>query len=166
MNDIERLVAGLPRPSPSEELDSRIAALIGSEKGLDTVANGPRAARTTLHWPPTDGPRAVKRRLIVTVASTACAGLLGFVIGRHSVAPVIAGQTATIPSGTIGAVAAPDGTPELSVPSVSPRREQHIVNVQVPESEALVRFVMPAKRSAGLFGSGALEERTESTRLE
>jgi hypothetical protein len=166
MNDIERLITRLPRPSPSEELDARIAGLIDSENGLETGADGPLAARPIpLHSPPADGVRTANRRLIVTAASTACAGLLGFVIGRHSVAPVVAGQAA-IPGATVGAVAAPDGTPDVSNPAVSLRTERNIVNVQVPESEALVRFVMPAKQSVGLFGSGPLEERTESTQLE
>jgi hypothetical protein len=141
MNDIERLIAGLPRPSPSAELDARIARLT-SEPRVDRQAAG--------HG------NGAPRRLMATVASAACAGLLGFALGRHSVEPVVAGQSATVG----------DVTPTDSIASAIPGRDQSVVTVQVPETEALARFVMPSKRSAGLFGSGPFVDQSESTHLE
>jgi hypothetical protein len=105
------------------------------------------------------------RRLTITVGSTAVAGLLGFVIGRHSAALVIAGETSPVPIIAAAPTIAVEA-PTVSAPAGLPVRDRAVVKVQIPESEALVRFVMPAKRSVGLFGGGPLEQRSTSSQLE
>jgi hypothetical protein len=40
------------------------------------------------------------------------------------------------------------------------------VTVQLPQDEGLARFVMPPRQLEGLFGSGPLEERTDSPILQ
>src|SRR5262245_11831725 len=70
MNEIEKLICGLPRPEPSTEFDSRIAQVFN------------RAARPN--------PRKNRWSYIgLLTACTACAALVGFVVGRKSVAPSI-----------------------------------------------------------------------------
>ena len=140
MNDIERLIAGLPRPSPSAELDARIAELTSK----------PQIGRHMFR----DGSSPL-RRLMVIVASTTGAGLLGFLLGRHSVAPVVASLPATA-----------DVTPANSIAPAPAERDRSVVTVQLPETEALVRYVMPSKLSAGLFGSGPFVDQPEATHLE
>lgn len=157
MNDIERLIAGLPRPLPSADLDARIAGLAGPTRRAGRAAH--------------DGTRFAMRRLIVSVASTAVAGLLGFLIGRHSAAPAVAGQpavqsTATASTMTDQTATVSADSPAVPAPSPFPAQDRTIVRVQVPESEALARFVMPSKRTVGLFGEGPLEDRSETSHLE
>jgi hypothetical protein len=141
MNDIERLIAGLPRPSPSAKLDARIAGLTSTPQ-IDRQAASRRTGAT---W-----------RLSAAAASVACAGVLGFLLGRHSVAPVVARHSPTVPK----------EMPADSIPSALPGPDPTVINVQASESEALARFVMPSKRFAGLFGSGPFVEQSESSQLE
>jgi|SRR5579863_5820970 len=141
MNDIERLVAGLPRPSPSAELETRITRLVGTAR-IDRS-------------PASDGKLAL-RRLAVTAASVACAGLLGFLLGRHSAGPVVASERQAVP--TPG--------PGNSNPPTLPEQAPAVIAVQVPETDALVRFVMPSRRTAGLFGGGPFVDQSDSSELE
>jgi hypothetical protein len=157
MNDIERLIAGLPRPSPSADLDARIATLTSAARGDDHTAPNRN--------------RAAVRRLLVAIASTAGAGLLGFAIGRYSATPAVGGQlamqsAATLPTMTDQTGKVPTGASDVQVSSPVPARDRTIVKIEVPESEALVRFIMPSKRFTGLFGDAALEERSEDSQFE
>src|SRR5262245_53594744 len=118
MNEIEKLLAGLPRLSPSLELDARIAQFTcPTERGAPARAN--------------------RRWLGALAACTACAGCIGFILGRESV----------MPSGT-GAAGIHAGTaaPVQRVPAVWSPTERAMVNVNVPPTEALARFVMPPPR--------------------
>ena len=65
MNDIERLIAGLSRPSPSEELDARIAE----------IANQPQLPKRK---------RSLNRRILALAATAPCTGYVGFMLGRQS----------------------------------------------------------------------------------
>ncbi len=134
MNDIERLISGLPRPSPSPELDARISEL--------TI----RPAREV-------AIRARLRQFGVLAACTAGAGLIGFVLGRESAGPVPELYSAAVAPGS-------------PLPPPGPAPERAIVNVQVPQNEAVARFVVPPKQLEGLFGRGPLEDRSGPSQLE
>jgi hypothetical protein len=62
MDELESLIAGMPRPEPSAELGRRIEALVN------------RAPRRNLY----------RRRARWLVAACACAGAIGFVLGRQT----------------------------------------------------------------------------------
>ena len=147
MNEIERLIARLPRPSPSEDLDQRIA-------GLE-------------EWPPLEIPASLTdpavrvrargpigllvRRIAAFAGTAACAGIAGFALGRQSVvpAPEVEGRaTSPMVAAAVPATPAPG-------PAALP------VVVVWEESEALARFVMPT-RFGSMFGNGPLVEKSES----
>jgi hypothetical protein len=65
MNELERLIAALPRPEPSEELDHRIDALLAHQPVRAPI----RRWSGTMSW----------------IATAACVGGLGFFLGRQSV---------------------------------------------------------------------------------
>jgi hypothetical protein len=44
--------------------------------------------------------------------------------------------------------------------------ERAIVNIQLPQNDALARFVMPPKRIEGLFGPEPLEDQPGPSQLE
>jgi hypothetical protein len=71
MNELEKLIAALPRPEPGERLDQRIDGLLAGQPAL--------RRRIPLAWP----------------AMAACIGVFGFFLGRQSVA-VLTPQPATI----------------------------------------------------------------------
>src|SRR5205085_5396248 len=81
MNDIEELLAHLPFPEPSRELDARIAQLTSRPM-----------RRTSL--------RAGVRRFGLLVACSACAGLIGFVLGRQTAPPVAGNDLAAVAPAT------------------------------------------------------------------
>jgi hypothetical protein len=64
MNELERLISRLPRPSPSEELDARLSSIVSRPTHRE-VDRDPR------------------RKPVFAVA-LACAAIIGFVLGRHS----------------------------------------------------------------------------------
>jgi hypothetical protein len=134
MNDIERLIARLPRPLPSPDLDARIAELTSQP-----VRSGATRARL--------------RRFSVIAACTACGGLLGFVLGRQSVVPTNETLAVTV-------------RPAAQMPPGASAPERVIVNVQIPQNDALARFVMPPKRIEGLFGPEPLEHQPGPSQLE
>ncbi len=76
MNDIEALISGLPRPSPSEDLDVRLAKIFYHP--TQTVVLG-----------------APRRWVSVLATCAVCAGLTGFMLGRLSMTPAI-GTTVTV----------------------------------------------------------------------
>lgn len=134
MNEIENLIAGLPCPSPSPNLDARIAQLTTRPARAGAI-------------------RARLRRLGVLAACTACAGMVGFALGRQS-ASAVAGNQPVAP------------LPANPMPPVATPTDRAIVKLELPQSEALARFVMPPRRTEGLFGRGPLEERSGSSPLE
>jgi hypothetical protein len=133
MNDkeIEGLIARLPRPSPSRELDARIAG----------ITKQPSPERSSFQT----------RRVLVLVGSTACAGLLGFVLGRQSGSAIAKQQTAA------------PATAVASSPSAETTEHVQIVRA---EGDALVKFVMPPKKFVGLFGSGRLGTHNSDSQLQ
>jgi hypothetical protein len=135
MNDnvIENLIARLPRPTPSRELDSRIAEITN------------RATPERKSFP--------ARQVLLLVGTAACAGFLGFALGRQSGSPVVKNETAAVPAAALASLSPPSETAE----------RVHIVRA---EGDALVKFVMPPKKFVGLFGSGRLETRDSGSRLQ
>lgn len=144
MDDIEKLISNLPRPSPSEALDARIGQLLDTQLFDAQLAARPRRreeTRSRIQWS------------AALVACTACAGFIGFLLGRQS-APAIATSEPVV---------------ELSATSETPGEritEAAKVTVQLPQDEGLARFVLPPRQLEGLFGSGPLEERTDSPILQ
>jgi hypothetical protein len=135
MNDnvIENLIARLPRPTPSQELDSRIAE----------ITNQASPERKSLQV----------RRVLLLVSTAACAGLLGFVLGRQSGSAVDKNEVVAVPA--------------VAIASLSPQAETaERVHILRAEGDALVTFVMPPKKFVGLFGSGRLETRNSSSQLQ
>jgi hypothetical protein len=132
-NEIENLIARLPRPTPSRELDSRIAG----------ITNQALLERKTVQ----------ARRVLLPIGTAACAGLLGFALGRQTGSPVVKNE-----------VAAP---PAVAPASLSPQAEAAgRVHVLRAEGDALVKFVMPPKKFVGLFGNGRLETRDSGSQLQ
>jgi hypothetical protein len=135
MNDnvIENLIARLPRPMPSQELDSRIAE----------ITNQASPERKSFQV----------RRVLLLVSTAACAGLLGFVLGRQSGSAVDKNEVVAVPA--------------VAIASLSPQAETaERVHILRAEGDALVKFVMPPKKFVGLFGSGRLETRNSSSQLQ
>ena len=71
MNELERMIAGLPQPEPGNGLDERIGLLLAAGANR----RSPARWRSAVIWP----------------AVATCCGLLGFYVGRESVVrpPVI-----------------------------------------------------------------------------
>jgi len=70
MNELERLLASVPRPEPSRQLDQRVNALLVQES----------PSRPGVRW----------RNALALSGVAACAGLIGFYWGQHSiVAPTL-----------------------------------------------------------------------------
>jgi hypothetical protein len=80
MNELERLIAGLARPEPSDRLDDRIHAMLAQAQVRPRVSR----RRVTLAW----------------FATAACVGVLGFFLGRQTVIaePALAPVAATAQS--------------------------------------------------------------------
>jgi hypothetical protein len=135
MNDnvIENLIARLPRPTPSQELDSRIAE----------ITNQASPVRKSFQ----------AGRVLLLVATTACAGFLGFVLGRQAGSTVVKNEVAEAPAVALASLSPPAETAER-------------VHIWRAEGDALVKFVMPPKKFVGLFGSGRLETRNSSSQLQ
>jgi len=136
MNDnvIENLIARLPRPTPSQELDSRIAE----------ITNQASPERKSFQ----------ARRVLLLVGTAACAGFLGFVLGRQSGSTVLKKEVAAAPAVALAS---------LSSPQAETAQRVYIVRA---EGDALVKFVMPPKKFVGLFGSGRLETRDFRSQLQ
>jgi hypothetical protein len=134
MNDkeIEHLIARLSRPTPSRELDAGIAEIT---KQVSPERKSFQA-----------------RRVLLLVGSAACAGFLGFVLGRQSGSTIVKQQASAAP---VAAAA--------SSPSAETTERVQIVRA---EGDALVNFVMPPKKFVGLFGSGRLETRDSGSQLQ
>jgi hypothetical protein len=128
--DVEKLIARLDRPSPSQELDARIVALT-------------RLARPERNNSPT-------RRVLGLSSTVACAGLLGFALGRLSASTQVAAPA--VPGGETGITA-----------STVLERPAAAVRVDAPASEALVRFVSKPVQFVSVFGNGPLAEQKGPT---
>jgi hypothetical protein len=135
MNDnvIENLIARLPRPTPSQELDSRIAEI--TKQALPK--------RKFLQ----------ARQVLPLVGTAACAGFLGFLLGRQSGSPVVKNEVAAVPAAALASWSPPAETAER-------------VHILRAEGDALVKFVMPPKKFVGLFGNGRLETRDSGSQLQ
>jgi hypothetical protein len=130
---IENLIARLPRPTPSAELDSRIALIT--------------------HHRSTERTPSRARRVLLLASTAACAGLVGFALGRHSGSAIVKSEGALAPAVAL----AP------SAPQAQTAERVHIVRA---EGDALVKFVMPPKKFVGLFGSGRLETHDGGPQLQ
>jgi hypothetical protein len=128
---IENLIARLPRPIPSAELDSRIA-LITSHRSTERKTS-----------------RA--RRVLLLASTAACAGFVGFALGRHSGSAVVKSEGALAPT---------------RAPASPQSQTAERVQIVRAEGDALVKFVMPPKKFVGLFGSGRLETRDGGSQLQ
>jgi hypothetical protein len=115
MNEIERLIAGLPRPVPSESLDARIVEMVG---------------RSLRH----DGRRPFGLLVGALTTTAVCAGFAGFILGRASV------STATAAAEVQPATAAP----VIKNAPAAPRPTSPTVVVAL-DPEALSRFMPPTK---------------------
>lgn len=147
MNEIERLIARLPRPSPSEDLDHLIAGLEGWPPLQVPVPALPPAAGARARGP----IASFVRRVAAFAGTAACAGVAGFALGRQSAIP--ATEVGGRPASAMLVAAVPAApAPEPAPPPVVIVRE---------ESAALARFVMP-KRFESTFGNGPLIEKLES----
>jgi len=129
--DIERLISRLERPSPSPELDDRIAEI------------------TSRARPPGTGSSV--RNLVQIGAALACAGLVGFVLGRQSVATPSATPNVPQVRGQIAATVR-EPTPE--------------VRAVVPASAAFVRLVTKPKSFVSVFGGQSLEKRAGALEIQ
>lgn len=135
MNDIERLIAGLSRPSPSSELDARIHRVL--HDAMPVAA--PKRPRPLLRWS-------------VLAGTAACAGMVGFVLGRQSAQAHSDAQSDVV-------AAAPNS-------ESSPGETHSTTVIAAVNREALERFVMPNKPYESLFGSRPLEEQDASVSFE
>jgi hypothetical protein len=135
MNDnvIENLIARQPRPTPSRELDARIAEIMNPARP--------------------DRKRSQPRRVMLLFGTAACAGFLGFMLGRQSASTAVKSEAAAAPAVTRASVS----------PSTATVERVHSFRA---EGNALVRFVMPPKKFVGLFGSGRLEARDSDSKLQ
>ena len=129
--DIEQLVSRLERPAPSAELDARIAEI--------TSRTGPPRAGSSV------------RNLVQIGAALACAGLVGFVLGRQSVATPSATPSVPQVSGQVAA-SAREPAPE--------------VRAVVPASAAFVRLVTKPKSFVSVFSGQSLEKRAGALEIQ
>jgi hypothetical protein len=125
MNEIERLIAAVPRPEPGEKLDQRIHALLAH--------------------PPVRSPIRRRKGMLGWLASAACVGLLGFYLGRQS---VVAPLPAELVSTAVTAVAPASDSP----PKVAPVATK-ITNVPLDPDKIAKLFVGPVGRER-MFGNG------------
>jgi hypothetical protein len=132
-NDVEELITRLPRPSPSQELDARIAA----------IANRARSERKT----------SLTRGALLLIGTAACAGFVGFMLGRQSAS--MADKLHTAAGEAVMRAALPE-----------PKDASEDVKASPAEGEALARFVMPPKPFVSVFGNGRLEKQDAHSPLE
>lgn len=130
MDDIEKLIAGLPCPKVSPDLDERIRQATSSPLN----ARGVRDRKT--------------RSFVVLVTSIACAGAVGFALGRQSVSPTP--PVIDVATTTTSARLSDPATDDLTLVA------------KTTQIEAVKQFVMPPPQPEGLFGSGALNVRLPS----
>ena len=98
MNELERLIAAVPRPEPGEKLDQRIDALLAHPP----IRSSTRRWKSTLAW----------------TATAACVGAIGFYLGRQSVVrmPPETAVIAAAPASDSPLEVAPVATNITSVP--------------------------------------------------
>jgi hypothetical protein len=149
-HEVEELVVRLTRPAPSPELDARIGAILGRSQPL-------RATRPA-------------RAILLLSSTAACAGLVGFVMGRASVlAPVPISAPASVPELGPTAIDHPITAPAnvATAESTSSRRniqtEVKRESVEVSQNEAFVRFVMQPKKTMSLFADRPLKVEQSSS---
>jgi hypothetical protein len=130
-DELEKLVSRLDRPSPSPELDARIAEI----------------AR---HVQPARGTGTVRGALRLG-AAIACAGLLGFVLGRQS-------------------VSAPPIQPSIAEVADQHRSADEPEGVEhrafVPANEAFVQLVTKPKTFVSVFGAQPLEAQPRPSEIQ
>jgi len=129
VDDLERLVRRLPLPEPSADLDRAILA---------PAAVPPRRGRA---WRPA-----------AFLATAACTGLLGFVLGRETAAAP-RGEQVAAPRAVVPVPTAPAGVPDASV-----------VRMEIP-AESLSAFAVASSRPSPPWGGGPVDLRvTQSDR--
>ena len=102
MNELERLLASVSRPEPSDELDRRVSALLAPI--------------------PTPAPRATAGYALLLCGTAVCVGLIGFYCGRLSVGAANgAAVTVKSPNPERPLESDPVSSPVLNVPL---RRDQ------------------------------------------
>jgi len=128
--DVERLVSRLERPSPSPQLDARIAAITGRVQ--------PERKRSPF------------RNVVPVGSAVACAALLGFVLGRQSVATPP--QQSSVPENKTRISAAAGQEPE--------------VRAFVPASEAFVRLMTKPQTEVSVFGGQSLVKQVSPSEIQ
>ncbi len=100
MNELERVLAAVPRPEPSDQLDQRVNALL--------APGSHSSPRVEMRW----------KSIGVLAGATLCAGVLGFYCGRLSVgtAPEKLAVTVGAPNQGRRSAATPEAGKVLSVP--------------------------------------------------
>ena len=137
MDDIEKLIVRLPRPSPSPDLQDRIWQITNPPAASPPVGDQWRRDR----W----------RSIAVLVTSVACAGVIGFILGRNS---------APAPAPAV------DVASTVSLPTTSQPVLPNTEIVHYPPEEALTRFVMLPKRTESLFGPAIANHQAKSSPLD
>jgi hypothetical protein len=127
MNELERLIAGVERPAPSTKLDDRVHALFAREPLR------PRRFR----W----------HRSLMSCASAACIGMLGFYFGRQSVVAVADVRPAA--ASASGLQPAPESAPDSA----------NVMRVPLPADQLAGLFV-PRGGQEGLLGKGPVRIET------
>jgi hypothetical protein len=131
MNELERLIAGVERPGPSANLDERIKAL------FIRVPPGPQNPR----WKGT----------LMSCATAACVGILGFYLGRQSVAEVVDAQPAAANA------TAPEALRESGL--ASGNVSSNVLSVPLPAEQLAGLFVSRGSQE-GLLGKGPVRIET------
>jgi hypothetical protein len=106
MNELERLIAALPRPEPGEQLDQRIRTLLARQP----VPLQIRRSSATMAW----------------IATAACIGAIGFFLGRQS---VVVGPMPTAVAGAAPASDPPAVTPDAANITNIPLNEEQLAGL-------------------------------------
>ncbi|HEV3416769.1 MAG TPA: hypothetical protein VG056_08160 [Pirellulales bacterium] len=110
MNELERLIAGLARPEPSDRLDDRIQAMLAQEQVRPRVSPW----RIAISW----------------CGTAACMGVLGFYLGRQT---AIAQPAPAPVTSTAQSIDRPVETTTVPVTSVSiPLRADQLAGLFMP----------------------------------
>jgi hypothetical protein len=121
MNELERMIAAIEVPGPSDQLDERVRATLAARRAQE--------------------PSRRMRDMLAMLGASACIGLIGFVLGRQSVAvPPVVGQ----PTSTLSV---------SDEPALQPATQPQIVRVPLRDDQLASFFVQPAARE-GMLGRG------------
>jgi hypothetical protein len=130
-DELERLVSRLERPCPSPELDARIAE----------ITKHVRPARST----------GTIRSVVRLGGAIACAGVLGFVLGRQSV---------SVPT------AKPPDPDRTSLAGVAESNPSPAVRTEVLANDAFVRLVTRPSNFVSVFGNQPLQQQSGHSEIQ